>query len=73
MNTLKSIDENQSAKIKKIMLTGGIRRRLIDIGLCEGTTVKCLHKGLGGDPVAYLINGAVIALRNIDAEKILTE
>ena len=41
-----------------------------DIGLIDGTRVECLRKASCGDPVAYLIRGAVIALRNEDAKKI---
>ena len=48
-----------------------MRRRLQDIGLIEGTRVECLQKSPSGDPVAYLIRGAVIALRTEDSEKIL--
>ena len=46
------------------------RRRMQDIGLIDGTRVECLRKAACGDPVAYLIRGAVIALRNEDAKKI---
>lgn len=48
-----------------------MRRRLQDIGLIEGTKVKCLQKSPAGDPVAYLIRGAVIALRSEDSSNIL--
>ena len=45
----------------------GIRRRLMDIGLVSGARVDCLHKSPLGDPTAYRIFGAVIALRSEDA------
>jgi len=41
-----------------------------DIGLIDGTRVECLGKAISGDPAAYLIRGAVIALRSEDAAKI---
>lgn len=50
-----------------------MRRRLQDIGLIEGTEVLCLQKSPSGDPVAYLIRGAVIALRGEDSSKIILE
>lgn len=50
---------------------GSIRRRLLDIGLTEGTYVKCLFKSPFGDPTAYKIRGAVIALRKEDSKKII--
>ena len=50
-------------------LTSGkaMKMRLRDIGLIEGTEVECLGKSPLGDPAAFLIRGAVIALRNEDA------
>ena len=48
-----------------------MRRRLRDIGLIEGTKVKCVLKSPAGDPTAYQIRGALIALRSEDAEKVI--
>lgn len=47
--------------------TGAIRRRLLDIGLTPGTVTTCVGRSPGGDPAAYLIRGAVIAIRDGDA------
>ena len=47
------------------------RRRMLDLGLVKGTKVTALQKSPSGDPVAYFIRGAVIALRTEDASKIL--
>ena len=71
MNSLKDVRQGQKAKVKSILSTGSIRRRLLDIGLIEGTEVECLLKSPAGDPVAYLIRGAVIALRLEDSSNIL--
>lgn len=48
-----------------------MRRRLLDLGLAEHTEVMCLGQSPLGDPKAYLIRGAVIAIRAIDSRKIL--
>ena len=45
--------------------------RLEDIGLVPGTKVTCLQKSPLGDPVAFRIRGAVIALRSDDAAGII--
>lgn len=52
---------------------GTQRRRMLDLGLVEGTNVEALHKSPSGDPVAYFIRGAVIALRGEDAKKVRIE
>lgn len=61
----------QTARVKGLLSTGSMRRRLQDIGLIEGTTVECLQKSPAGDPIAFLIRGAVIALRNEDSSNIM--
>lgn len=48
-----------------------IRRRLLDMGLIPGTLVCCAFKSPWGDPSAYWVRGALVALRQEDAEKIL--
>lgn len=48
----------------------GISRRLMDLGLVENAFVECVGTSPLGDPSAYLICGAVIAIRNDDAKKI---
>ena len=53
------------------MLNGGsMRRRLRDMGLLEGSSVRCLGRSPGGDPAAYAICGAVLALRDADSGQI---
>ena len=53
--------------VTKILAEGIMRRRLQDIGFIVGTKVKCLGYSPFGDPGAYLIRGAIIALRRSDA------
>lgn len=50
--------------------TGAMRRRLLDIGLVPGTVVQCVGRSPGGDPAAYLIRDAVIAIRDTDAAQV---
>lgn len=60
----------ERAVIQHIFTKGNLRARLLDIGLIEGTRVECVGKSPGGDPSAYLIRGAVIAIRRSDARDI---
>lgn len=71
ISSLKDLKQGQTAKVKSLLSTGNIRRRLQDIGLIEGTEVECLQKSPAGDPVAYLIRGAVIAIRSEDSVNVL--
>jgi len=51
-------------------LRGQQRRRLMDLGIVPGTEVFAEMKGAFGDPTAYKIKGASIALRKKLAERI---
>ena len=62
---LSSLRPGESATVLDI--ARGADKRLRDIGLIKGTGIKCLQKAPSGDPVAYLIRGAVIALRHEDS------
>ena len=56
--------------IAALHLSGGMRRRVQDLGLVPGTRVTCVRRALSGDPIAYRIRGAVVALRKCDAAQI---
>jgi DtxR family Mn-dependent transcriptional regulator len=49
---------------------GQQRRRLMDLGVVPGTVIEAEIKSIGGDPVAYRIRGASIALRKKQADRI---
>ncbi len=68
---LNDIAPGEHAVIRSLQATGSIRRRLLDIGLIKNTNVKCIGRSPGGDPSAYLIRGAVIAIRSEDCANIL--
>ncbi|SHI71627.1 ferrous iron transport protein A [Clostridium cavendishii DSM 21758] len=60
-------------KVKELNSNGLLRRRLLDLGLINDTIIEALQKSPSGDPVAYLIRGAVIALRTEVSSMILVE
>lgn len=47
---------------------GPQRRRLLDLGVVRGTRIRAMMASAAGDPVAYEIRGAAIALRRQQAE-----
>lgn len=70
LNLLKS---GEKCKVQLLTSDGLIRRRLLDLGLISNTIVTSLYPSPSGDPVAYLIRGAVIALRSEISSTILVE
>lgn len=50
-----------------------MRQRFLDLGFLPGVSVSCTGQSPSGDPKAFLIRGAVIAIRSRDSRDILTE
>lgn len=71
--SLNNLPLGKKAKVKLLSSDGAIRRRMLDLGLISGTEVEALQKSPSGDPIAYFIRGAVIALRSEEASKIWVE
>lgn len=61
----------ESAVVEQLRIHGSMRRRMLDIGLCCGTRVRCVGRSPMGDPSAYLIRGAVIAIRACDSRGVI--
>lgn len=59
------------AVVDSILSGGAMRRRLMDLGIVPGTMVEVLRASPLGDPRAYKIRGAVIALRKEESSKIM--
>jgi len=70
ITTLNLLPIDKSARVLNINCDKILRRRLFDLGLIRGTVIKALYKSPRSDPTAYLIRGAVIALRCDDTKNI---
>ncbi len=71
--SLNSLPIGTKGRVLSLATSGSDRRRMLDLGIVSGTTIEALQKSPSGDPIAYAIRGAVIALRDEDAEKITVE
>ncbi len=73
MNRIRKLHElkvGEYGTVYQLRTNGTMRRRLLDIGLIENTVVECVGKSPAGDPLAFLIRGAVIAIRGEDCHDI---
>ena len=71
--TLNELKKGEKAKIINLDIEGSIKRRLLDIGLINGSTIECVLESPLKDPKAYWIRGTLIAIRNNDAKDIYIE
>ncbi len=68
--SLDRLPEGIPARIIHTDAESEICKRLLDLGLVNGTGIETVLIGPGGNPRAYCFRGAVIALRNEDARRI---
>ncbi len=65
--SLCSLAPGERGEVVSVSAEGDMLRRFLDLGLAPGTEVECVGSSPSGDPSAYLIRGAVIAIRACDA------
>lgn len=73
--TLADLAPGEEARVTGLSVAcrGPQRRRLLDLGVVPGTVVRAEMSSATGDPVAYLIRGALVALRREQAEWVTVE
>lgn len=57
----------ESCRVLSLTAEGILRRRLLDLGFVPGAQVKNIRRSPLGDPTAYLVRGAAVALRKEEA------
>jgi len=69
--TLNKLHPGESARVRRLNSKGGMRRRMLDMGIVVGTLITCLSRSSAGGTAAYRIRGAVIAIRDEDSRDIV--
>ncbi|SHI74780.1 FeoA family protein [Parasporobacterium paucivorans] len=69
--TLKDLKPGEKGIISYIGHQGPFRRRIMDMGLTPGTSVKVIKMAPLGDPIEINIRGYGLSLRKQEAENIL--
>ncbi len=72
-SALNELKPGQSARVRKLSCPEQLRRRFLDLGLGVNTKISCVGRSPSGDPGAFLIRGAVIAIRDRDSRYVLVE
>ncbi|MEA4853187.1 MAG: FeoA family protein [Christensenella sp.] len=70
MQTLDQLKPGQSGMIEQVGGQGALRRRLLEMGLTPGTSVRILKMAPSGDPLEIAVRGYHLTLRREDASEI---
>lgn len=71
MPSITDMRPGQSALIEAITAGDDIRRRLIEMGILPGKTLRFVRKAPLGDPIEIDLDGCHIALRRREARSVL--
>ena len=71
--TLNELKLNETGFIKDLKCNSRVKRRLLDLGLIEGTKITPIFVSPSGDPTAFEFRGSVIAIRIEDTKLIFLE
>lgn len=71
ITSLDKLKIDKYATISSLNCKGDLRRRLLDLGLVNGTSIKATLKSPMGNPMAYEVRGTTIALRKEDSKFII--
>lgn len=71
--TLKDIKVGQVAKVTKIVATGPVKRRIMDMGITKGIEILVRKYAPLGDPIELSVRGYELSLRKSEAEMIIVE
>jgi len=68
--TLDMAKEHATLKIVRIAGKGGMRLRMLQMGITPGTRIKILRQAPLADPVEISVRGSKLALRRDEAKNI---
>ena len=73
MKTLREVKVGQTVTVVKLHGEGAIRRRIMDMGITKGVTIRLRKVAPLGDPMELNLRGYELSLRKDDAEMIEVE
>ena len=71
--TLKEAAIGQPVKVVKLLCTGPLRRRIMDMGITKGVTITIRKVAPLGDPLELTVRSYELSLRKAEADEIEVE
>lgn len=71
--TLRDLKPGESGTVVSIGEKGPMKRRIMDMGITPGTSVKVIKVAPLGDPIEVNIRGYELSLRKDEAQRIIVE
>ena len=71
--TLREVKVGQTAKVVKLIGTGPVKRRIMDMGITKGQLIHVRKVAPLGDPMEVTVRNYELSVRKADAEMIEVE
>ena len=73
MRTLKDVPCGETVKVVKLVGTGPVKRRIMDMGITKGVDVYVRKVAPLGDPIEVTVRGYELSVRKNDAQCVEVE
>ena len=73
MKTLHDAKSGEPVVVAKVLATGALKRRIVDMGLTKGTRVTVIRVAPLGDPIEIYLRNYNLSIRKADAKNILID
>ena len=73
MRTLKDARIGETVRVTKVGGEGAIKRRIMDMGITKGVSIKIMKVAPLGDPIEITVRGYELTLRKADCQNIEVE
>lgn len=70
MRTLREVRVGETVTVERLAGEGGLKRRIMDMGVTKGTEVFVRKVAPLGDPIEVTVRGYELSIRKGDAEMI---
>lgn len=70
MKTLKEVKCGETVSVKRLLGTGALKRRIMDMGITKGTEIFVRKVAPLGDPLELSVRGYELSIRKSEAENI---
>lgn len=71
--SLVNVGPGETARVKEVGGDAGAARRLMDLGLVRGTSIKVVRVAPLGDPIEVTLRGFMLTLRRAEAAHVVVE
>ncbi|MCI8360261.1 MAG: ferrous iron transport protein A [Clostridiales bacterium] len=71
--TADKLKTGQEGTVRSLACTGALRRRIIDMGITPGASIRLIRKAPLGDPMEYNVRGYELSVRRSEAKEIMVE